>query len=200
MDYRPLQRAFYERNTISVGRELLGKVVVRRLGSSLAVGRIVEVEAYRGRDDPASHAYRGITGRSLLMFETGGFAYIYLAYGVSWCLNVTTEPAGMAGAVLIRALEPLFAEELMKKNRDGKEGIALTNGPGKLTQALRITGKLNGTDLTHKGDLYIGESPTVGTIAVVTSRRIGVSQGARLPWRFFIGGNRFVSNRQSKYT
>ncbi len=195
MDYHPLTRAFYERNTVQVGRDLLGNVVVRRLGDSLVVGQIVETEAYGGRDDPGSHAYRGITQRNHLMFERAGFAYIYLAYGVNWCLNVTAEPAGTPGAVLIRALQPLSGEELMKKHRNGKEGTTLTNGPGKLTQALRITGKLNGIDLTSKGDLYIGGLPQKGTISTIASERIGLSRGGRLPWRFYLGGNQFVSNK-----
>lgn len=189
----PLPRSFYEKDTVSVAKALLGKVLVRKLNGVVSSGRIVETEAYRGEDDPASHAFRGRTPRNLLMFGCGGRAYVYFVYGRNWCLNATTETTGAPGAVLIRAIEPLQGLEPMMARREKRDLGNLTNGPGKLTQALGINGDLNGADLTRRGPLFIEESLCYEAIDLVATTRVGVSAGRQLPWRFFIAGNSFVS-------
>ena len=186
---------FYQRNTLAVAQELLGKVLIRRLEGVRLTGRIVETEAYRGSDDPASHAYRGPTKRNAVMFGLAGFAYVYISYGVNQCLNVTTERVGKAGAVLIRALEPIEGIDSMMDNRPNARGnlMSLTNGPGKLCQAMKITRKLNGTDFLEDGALSIHDSdPSISTMIEAT-RRIGISRASRRMWRYYIKGNRFVS-------
>ena len=201
MKDRPLSRAFYERNTLLTACELLGKLIVRRTKEGIMTGRIVETEAYRSKDDPASHAYRGSTPRNRVMFDHGGLAYVYYVYGFHYCLNATTEVPGTAGAVLIRAIEPLRGLELMLRNRSLSSASPLeniTNGPGKLTSAMSITTELNGTDLTSGGALYIRTSPPTKPFRVGTSGRIGVKTAYRRPWRFFIIGNKFVSRTKPR--
>lgn len=149
-----LIRRFYAKDTLIVAKNLLGKLLVRRLGGKLLIGKIVEVEAYKGFEDPASHAYKGKTSRNKVMFGKAGHAYIYFTYGNHYLLNVTTEKVGIPGAVLIRALEPLAGLEVMLKLRGVGNVNNLTNGPGKLTKALNITGELNGLDLTRRGELF----------------------------------------------
>ena len=191
----PLPRRFYERDTVSVARELLGKVIVRHLRGSLLKGIIVEVEAYRGGDDPASHAYRGLTKRNQVMFGEPGHAYIYFTYGMHYCLNVTTEKLGQPAAVLIRAAQPLTGIDRMKKWRKTDRLENLTNGPAKLTQALSIKRALNGHDLTKKGKLYISRPTNPETFSVVITSRIGIKTGRNKPWRFFIQNSPFVSKQ-----
>jgi DNA-3-methyladenine glycosylase len=190
-----LPRSFYERSTLLVARKLLGKILVRRIGPDLLAGAIVETEAYTGKNDPASHAYMGMTTRNSVMFGKGGVAYVYLSYGSNYCLNATTEKSGTAGAVLIRALEPLEGRVNMKKNRPNAmdDEVRLTNGPGKLCQAMRITRSLNGTDLTLDGELSIGDLPGRSGFDIMEGPRIGISKASRRPWRFFVKGNPFVS-------
>ncbi len=190
-----LPRAFYTRDTVGVARELLGKLLVRRLEGVELVGRVVEVEAYGGGDDPASHAYRGVTGRNRLMFGEGGFAYVYFTYGKHYCFNVTTEKDGVPGAVLIRALEPVTGIEMMQKNRGIKRVRDLANGPGKLTEALDITREQNGVDLTGGGALFICRPRVAEDFEVVVAKRVGIRVGVDKPWRFYIKDNRFVSRR-----
>jgi DNA-3-methyladenine glycosylase len=137
-------RSFFERFTPDVAKELLGTLLVRRVGRRMLSVRIVEAEAYRGEDDPASHAYKGLTKRTAVMFGEGGHAYVYLSYGANRCLNVTTERKGTPGAVLIRAVEPLDGIDLMKRRRGVTELTELTSGPGKLTRAMNIDLALNG--------------------------------------------------------
>ena len=190
-----LPRAFYARNTLIVAKELLGKHLVRRVKEGEMVGKIVEVEAYRGSDDPASHAYRGKRPRSKLMFGKAGIAYVYFIYGNHHCLNVTTEREGTPGAVLFRALEPVKGIEIMKKNRGTKSLSNLTNGPGKLTQALDITKKQNGLELTNEGELFIHDLGGKEFPEIVSTKRVGVKAGLDKPWRFYIKENRFVSRK-----
>ncbi|MCD6477655.1 MAG: DNA-3-methyladenine glycosylase [Candidatus Aenigmarchaeota archaeon] len=185
-----LSRRFFSRRTDLVARDLLGCILVRRIGNKKLSGKIVETEAYFGEDDPASHAYRGVTPRNKIMFGRPGFTYVYFVYGNHHCLNFTTEKVGKAGAVLIRALEPLEGTDVMMKNRGIKEIRNLTNGPGKLTKALGITREQNGLDLT--GDiLYVlkGEKPK----EIVQTTRIGIKDGKEMKLRFYIKDNKFVS-------
>ncbi|OYT67917.1 MAG: 3-methyladenine DNA glycosylase [Candidatus Wolframiiraptor sp. EX4484-121] len=190
MTLRKLGRDFYERWVVNVARDLLGKLLVRRIDGKVLVGRIVEVEAYRGSDDPASHAYRGKTERNKVMFDRGGLAYIYLAYGIHRLLNVTAEPPGKPAAVLIRALEPLGGIEVMMGLRGTSDLRALTSGPGRLTEALKIGLELNGLDLTSSDELFIADDGFRG-FEVGSSPRIGVRD--RRKWRFYIRGSRFLS-------
>jgi len=191
---RRLGRGFYERNTLEVAPKLLGKLLIRRVDGRELMGRIVEVEAYRGRDDPASHASRGITPRNEVMFREGGLAYVYFTYGNHYLFNVTTEPKGRPGAVLVRALEPVAGIEYMMENRGTKELRMLTSGPGRLTKALKIDKRLNGVDLTVSDELFIADDGYV-VEAVERSPRIGVSGGTRRKWRFYIKDNPYVSRR-----
>ncbi len=195
LDRAPLNRNFYERYTVDVARDLLGKVLVRVLSSEqILAGIIVETEAYRGQDDPASHAYGRKTPRNAIMYGKPGYSYVYFIYGMYHCLNVVTEPEGVPAAVLIRAVEPIFGIELMKKYRNTNKISNLTNGPGKLCQAFNITRELNGIDLTQRGTLYIVDY--MRPRRIIASRRIGIKVGLDKFWRFFIEDNPFVSIRK----
>jgi DNA-3-methyladenine glycosylase len=195
---RPLHRSFYDRGTVTVARKLLGKYLVRVKGRARLIGRIVEAEAYRGRDDPASHAYRGRTPRNMPMFGDPGHAYIYFTYGNHYCLNITTQRLGIAGAVLIRAVEPLIGLSLMKRSRPSVPDIQLTNGPGKLTKAFCIDKSLNEVDMTIPGPLFIGETRSQRSFVIERSRRIGITSGNERLWRFYVKSNPYVSKRWFK--
>ncbi len=176
---------------MEVSKRLLGSVLVRVADGRRIAGRIVEIEAYRGAEDPASHAFRGMTRRNSVMFGEPGHAYVYFTMGMHWCLNVTTEEPGKAGAALIRALEPVEGIEFMMKLRGLRRAEDLTSGPAKLTQALKIDGKMNGEDLADSPRLFLERGPSVKEIGV--SSRVGISRGAEHKWRFFEKGNRYVS-------
>ncbi|HEY1658014.1 MAG TPA: DNA-3-methyladenine glycosylase [Candidatus Sulfotelmatobacter sp.] len=195
----PLGRSFFGRNPRVVARQLLGKVLVRGTGKLPMAGRIVEVEAYLGENDPAAHAYAGNTARTSVLFGPPGYAYVYFIYGNHYCLNVSCEREGKAGSVLFRALEPLFGMEEMAAARnvvlDGpRDLVRLTSGPGRMAQAFGITrARDNGCDLTLPGSgLWIGEDG-FSARNVQTSRRIGITKAAEQPLRYFLGGNAFVS-------
>ncbi len=195
-DYPPLPRAFYDRDTVQVARDLLGALLVRRYRGHLLVGRIVETEAYVGLDDTASHAAVGRTERNAVMFGPPGFAYVYVIYGMHHCLNVVTEREGFPAAVLIRALEPLQGREVMRALRAGRPDGELTNGPGKLCQALAIDLNLYGHDLTTGTRLWIAEGGLRPGEEVVSGPRVGVRGDRRaltVPWRFAVLGNPWVS-------
>jgi len=191
---QPLPRGFYLRDTVHVAERLVGKTLVRVRGRSRMEGKIVEVEAYKGDEDPASHAFRGPTRRNMPMFAEPGHAYVYFTYGNHYCLNVTTEPIGIAGAVLIRALEPLKGLHSMKRLRPIACDIELTNGPGKLTKALGIDRALNNVDMTKSGPLFIVDHESVGSL-VQRSARVGIRKGTDRLWRFFLSDNPYVSRR-----
>jgi len=191
----PLPRTFYERNTVRVAKELLGKVLVRRLGPMRLEGIIVETEAYRGRDDAASHAYRGPTKRNQVMFGEPGHAYVYFTYGMHYCLNVTTEPTGQPGAVLIRAAQPIKGIAEMMSRRRMRHVKDLANGPAKVTQAFAVNKALDGHDLTSGRKLYVAEPSHPEPCNITIGTRIGIKAGAEKPWRFFVRGNPFVSKR-----
>lgn len=194
MKPRILPRDFYARDTVKVAKGLLGKRLVRVKGRVRMEGRIVEVEAYRGLDDPASHAFRGPTLRNAPMFGEAGHAYVYFTYGNHYCLNVTTQEVGTPGAVLIRAIEPLEGLRAMRRLRPKALDSNLTNGPGKLTKALGIDKSLNEVDMTKRGLLFIAES-NQAQFDEGRSARVGISQGTDLLWRFYITGNPYVSKR-----
>jgi DNA-3-methyladenine glycosylase len=186
-----LERAFYERPTVDVARDLLGRMLVSVTPEGRTTGRIVETEAYLGADDPASHAARLRTGRVEAMWGEPGIAYVYRSYGIHAMLNVVTEPLGETGAVLIRALEPVFGIDLMRARRGIEDERLLCSGPGRLCQALAIGLDLHGTDLVSSDRLWIslGETPR----DVSTSGRIGISRGQAHPWRFWVTSNPHVS-------
>ena len=180
---RKLPRAFYDRDTIVVARELLGKLLVHRLGGVERMGRIVEVEAYLGPHDLAAHSSKGLTNRTKVMFGPPGFAYVYLIYGMYWCMNVVTEREGHASAVLLRAVEPL-------QNVEGR-----TQGPGLLCRAMGIDKKLHGHDLLSD-NFFIARPSKEEAPRIVKGPRIGVDYAkhwARRHLRFYIKGNPFVS-------
>ncbi|HLG19208.1 MAG TPA: DNA-3-methyladenine glycosylase [Bdellovibrionota bacterium] len=191
---RILPRPFYARPALVVAPELLGKVLCHASNGTLASGRIVEVEAYLDKDDPASHAYRGKTPRNSVMFGPAGFAYVYFTYGNHHCFNVVTGEDGMASAVLIRALEPLKGIEAMRRRRKKRDLYDLTTGPGKLTQALRIDRGRNGADLTQR-PLWIEEDGEKDSIPYIQTPRIGISEGMDFPYRFLRSESSFVSKR-----
>ena len=184
-----LKRDFYNRNTLVVAIELLGKVLVVQHAKKRLRAKIVETEAYFGATDPASHAYRGMTPRNCLMFGLPGFTYVYFIYGNHYCFNVS---ALKSDAILIRALEPLEGIELMKKRRCIKDIKNLTNGPGKLTKAFGIDKRHDGLDLT-KSNLFIEDSNE--KIKIVKTIRIGISKAKEKLLRFYIKDNGFVSRK-----
>ena len=174
-----------------VARQLLGHWLVHESPEGVTAGRIVEAEAYLGPCDPASHAYRR-TPRSRPMWGPPGYAYVYFTYGNHYCINVVTETEGVAGAVLIRALEPVAGLPLMKRRRGVERDQLLCSGPGRLTQAMGITGAHNGVDLCAP-PLYIARGGLLPGEQVASSGRIGVVRAAGWPWRFFVAGNPHVS-------
>ncbi|MGD0176007.1 MAG: DNA-3-methyladenine glycosylase [Candidatus Bathyarchaeia archaeon] len=194
MKLRVLPRKFYARDTVRVAKCLLGKRLVRVKGRSRMEGRIVEVEAYRGLDDPASHAFRGPTPRNAPMFGEPGHAYVYFTYGNHYCLNITTQATGTPGAVLIRAVEPIEGLQAMRRLRPNVSDPNLTNGPGKLTKALGIDRALNEVDMTKPSPLFVVDSDET-QFEIARSARVGISRGTDLLWRFHIRGNPYVSKR-----
>lgn len=193
----PFPKDFYLQDTRTVAKALLGQEVVRRLptGETLA-GIIVETEAYL-TDDPACHAYRGQTPRNAAMFGPPGQAYVYFTYGLHMMFNLVCGPQGIAEAVLLRALEPTEGIDIMRQNRGGiAETRQLTNGPGKLAQALALTrlahNEVNLTDPAGELTILPREVPPFET---VETTRIGITRGAELPWRYYIRGNPYVSKR-----
>lgn len=183
----PLPRSFYLRGTITVARDLLGRVLCRRLGKTVLAGRIVEVEAYLGARDPAAHTYRGRTSRNEVMYREGGHLYVYFTYGMHFCCNVVTGKEGVGQAVLIRALEPIAGIPAMARNRGltEKDLHLLASGPARVCQALRIGRAENGTDLTGSRVWVAGLFPSRRG-PVGRSARIGITSGREHLWRFFL--------------
>jgi len=179
-------RTFYERDTVKVARDLLGKNLIRTIGKQTISGIITETEAYRYSDDPSSHAYRGLTERNKAMFGQVGRAYVYFTYGMYFCFNVVARNHNFAaGAVLIRGLSPEKGIGIMKKNRKTNKISNLANGPAKLTLALNINKKQYGVDLAKKTELYI-TSGLDKKKKIFTSERIGIKNGVDKLWNFKI--------------
>ncbi len=179
---------------MTVARDLLGRVLFYRAPEGLLAGRIVETEAYTGEADPASHAFRGRTTRNAVMFGAAGHAYVYFSYGMHYCLNVTADGPGIAGAVLLRALEPLAGTEIMRRRGGHGPEVRLLSGPGKIGRGFGLTLKDNGRDFT-RGPLGLAAGTPVPDREVAISRRIGISRAVDLPYRFSVIGNRSVSGR-----
>ncbi len=196
---RILSRSFYDRDPRVVAPELLGKVLVRRAGRKILSGRIVEVEAYLGAEDPAAHASIGKTKRNAVLFGPPGHAYVYFIYGNHYCLNVSCLPNGTPGGILFRALEPLkglnemFGLRGIEQDSDLRR---LTSGPGRMAAAFGITRERdNGKDLTsQESDLYIAEDGRPA-LRVLITKRIGITKAADMPLRYIVAGNRFVSGK-----
>jgi len=199
----PIAKAFYARDAVTASRELLGKILVRKEHGRIRAGRIVEVEAYLGINDPAAHAAAGKTARNFVLFGPPGHAYVYFIYGNHYCLNVSCEPEGKAGSVLFRALEPVAGLAEMAGARGLESDLKrvsqvrlLTSGPGRLAEAFGITRERdNDKDLTSiASDLRIvddGFRPE----KIVRTPRIGITKAAHEELRFVIAGNAFVSKR-----
>ncbi len=182
---KSLPRKFYCRDTCIVARDLLGKRIVRKIGSKQLSGIITETEAYRFQDDPASHAYRGITPRNQAMFGEVGKAYVYFTYGMYYCMNVVAKSKEFkAGAVLLRAIEPEKGIETMLKNRNKSDIKNLTNGPAKLTQALVISKKHYGIDLVSNNEIFITQGMRLNQIKA--KPRIGIKVAADRLWNFSV--------------
>lgn len=187
-----LPRSFYARDTISVARELLGSIIVNYTAEGIIAGRIVETEAYI-QGDPACHAARGMTPRNRVMFGPPGHAYVYFIYGMYYCFNTVTAPEGVGEAVLIRALEPLEGLHMMRARRRRERLTDLCSGPAKLVQAMGITRHHNGSDLTVK-PLVIHRGADLKE-NIITTTRIGINEEEKLPLRFYLEGNMYVSKK-----
>ncbi len=184
---KPLKRAFFARSVHEVAPDLIGAtLLVNGVG-----GVIVEVEAYH-HTDPAAHSFRGPTPRNQVMFGPPGFTYVYRSYGIHWCVNFVCEKEGSASAVLIRALEPTHGIPAMRRRRGMHDDRSLCSGPGKLTEALAITGKHNGLAL---------DTPPIALHArtsepdILAGPRIGITKAVELPWRYGLKGSKFLSKR-----
>lgn len=194
--FKTFPQSFFERDPVSVAKDILGHFLVRRVQDSFLVGKIVEVEAYLDESDPASHAAAGMTERSKIFWGPGGRAYVFVIYGIHHCLNVITMPKGEPGCVLIRAVEPVIGIEIMRRNRGGRDGVELTNGPGKLCSAFDIDLSFNNMDLTDlKSTLFIARNLEIheGSFEIGVTPRVGISKGTERMLRFFIQGNPYVS-------
>jgi DNA-3-methyladenine glycosylase len=192
---RLLDRADIPVETVQLAGFLIGKMLVRVLAEGVAAGRIVETEAYP-IGDPAGHAYRGITPRNRALFLERGHAYVYLAYGISFMLNVSSEAPGVGAGVLIRAIEPTHGIAIMEQNRGTERVRDLARGPGRLSAALEIDRRLDAIDLCQAGPLWLGsDGRASGEIG--QSKRIGITRAADSLLRFYVRGNRFVSGPQT---
>ena len=189
---RRLGRSFYARDPVTLARDLLGRILLYESPQGLVGGRIVETEAYTGETDPASHAFRGRSARNAVMFDKPGLAYVYFSYGMHHCLNVTADRVGVAGAVLLRALEPVQGIEVMQQTGVNGPLERLLSGPGKICKAFGLSLKDNGRDLVE-GPLRIASGREVPAAEVSVSPRIGISRAVTLPYRFFVSSSPSVS-------
>jgi DNA-3-methyladenine glycosylase len=188
-----LSKKFFEKDPALVAKDLLGKILIRRIDSKILAGKIVETEAYYGKEDPASRAYLGRPKYCVkLLYDEPGKILIYMVHA-NWLFNVVAHEKGKAGAVLIRAIEPIKGVEIMRKNRKVKELVNLTNGPGKLSKALKIDASLNGKFVTQKRSPVTICEGGKERLKICSSHRIGVTRDLKKKLRFFIRGNRFVS-------
>jgi DNA-3-methyladenine glycosylase len=183
-----------------VAKSLLGKIFVRVLNSRFLAGKIVEVEAYDGKNDEASHSFSGKTKRNEVMFGNAGYLYVYFTYGMHFCANVVTGKENFGAAVLIRAIEPIEGVSFLAQNRLSKSALKeikiknLCNGPAKICQAFNLKREQNGTDLTGN-DIYILDAPEIHPGNIISTRRIGIKKSIDLPWRYYIKDNQFVSKK-----
>lgn len=199
---KALPAAFFRHDAAALAKALLGRTLVRKIGSSLLAGRIVETEAYGGLEDKASHAYGGLKNRNAPMFGAPGTIYVYFTYGSCFCFNVVCGKAGHPDAVLVRAVEPVFGVEIMARNRGIGDLKKLCTGPGKLCEAFAIDKELNGKKLTGKGALWIAGGEAVLANGIAASPRIGLGERTAewrdAPLRFCVRGSPFLSRRERK--
>jgi len=182
---RVIPRSFYDRDTVDVAKDLIGKLLVRRIGKKIISGMIIETEAYRYKDDAASHSFVGMTERNKAMFGQVGKAYVYFTYGMHYCVNVVAKNNDFeAGAILFRALEPIEGIDFMIKQRKTNLISNLANGPAKLTQALQITKKQYGEDLTKPSSLFIIEGKEIKKSEIKARSRIGIKKATENLWNF----------------
>ena len=191
-----LQRPFFQRSTPEVAKDLLGCTLVRETDRGRMAGIITETEAYT-EEDEASHSFGGRkTPRNEVMFEQAGYLYVYRIYGIHHCINIVSEQKGRGCAVLIRAIDPVEGIEIMRGNRAGRKDSELTNGPGKISQALGITQEHNRTDMTIRKSLMYVLLRTEQKICVTAAPRIGISRAKEKQWRFFHSLNNKKNNFQ----
>jgi len=196
-NYKPVTVKFYLRDSLTVSRELLGKILIRNTGKKILAAKIVETEAYLGEHDPASHAYQKITKRNRVMYERGGLVYVYFIYGNYFCFNLVSGPEGTGNATLIRAVEPLEGIDEMKKFRGPVKNLhELTNGPAKLCLAMNIDSSLYGADATESRSIFISKPDKREKPEIITTRRIGLNVGVDFPYRFFIKDNPYVTKHK----
>lgn len=193
-----LGKKFYIREVTTVAKELIGKTFVKNVNGEIVSAKIVEVEAYNGKIDEAAHSFGGKTKRNKVMFNEGGFLYVYFIYGTHYCCNVVTGLENDGSAVLIRAVEPLTGIDYLAENRYGKtkltekELLGLTNGPGKICKAFNITKKDNGIDLSGD-EIFLFDAKKVDKSRITQTVRVGIKKSEELPWRFYLKDNLFVS-------
>lgn len=192
---RPVRRDFFERKTDEVACELIGKILVKKERKGFLAARIVETEAYFGSEDPASHAYRGATKRSQVMFEKAGTIYVYFCYGMHHMFNIVTEREGVPGAVLVRAAEPIAGVGLMAERRKTANLYSLLSGPGRLTRAYDITLRHNRSVLDPEGEIFLIEDD-YKPVRILSGPRIGVPKIEGDRFRFYLEGSKFVSGRR----
>jgi len=196
---KKLPRSFYTRSTLTVAKELLGKTFVRIIDGEILSGMIVETEAYL-HNDLACHTFRGKTERNKVMFNDGGYLYVYFTYGMHYCSNIVTNKENIGEAVLIRAVEPITGINVMKKNRfpndhhlkSDRHLHLITNGPAKFAQAFSLTKFENGIDLLGN-KIFIAEGETLSSSRIVSTTRIGINTAIEKKWRFYINGNEWIS-------
>lgn len=193
-----LTRKFFIRTVLVVAKDLLGKVLIKKDGNRVLAARIIEVEAYDGKVDKASHSFNGKTKRNEVMFNEGGYFYVYFTYGAHFCCNVVTGKPNNGEAVLIRAVEPLLGINKMIENRFGRELKSeneiynLTSGPGKVCKAFGFNKEHSGLNLTNSS-VFIVNQPKLKKNMIGVSKRIGITKSVSLPWRFFEIGNPYLS-------
>ena len=203
--FRPLEQSFYEPSAAAVAPALLGHFLIRKTPEGICGGPIVETEAYLF-DDPACHGYGRETPRNKVMYGPPGRAYVYFIYGNHWCFNTICQPAGIAEAVLVRAVEPLFGIEIMEAARKVGKPIQLANGPGKLCQAMKIGRTLDGVDLCDaESPVFVARNPDLSDFLklkgpITTTERIGITKAAHLPLRFVLPGSPSVSRKAKSDT
>jgi DNA-3-methyladenine glycosylase len=188
--------AFFRRPAEIVAADLIGKVVVSTVGGELTSGRIVETEAYLGYDDPASHGYlHRRNARNEALFGPPGLWYVYLSYGMHWCANLVCQGAGLASAVLLRALEPTDGLEVMRERRGAMPDRQLCSGPGRLCQALGINRELDGVPMSG-GPVVVLQGESVASSSIAATSRIGITKAADWPLRFHLAGSEWTSRKE----
>lgn len=184
---------FFDQSTLSVARQLIGATLSTCIDGETTAGRIVEVEAYCGTRDPAAHSAKGRTPRTEVMFWAGGFCYVYFVYGAHYCVNVVTRPEGFGEAVLIRALEPVEGLDIMRHRRGNVTRQSLTNGPGKLCQALGIDRRLYGEHFLRSELIRLEPATKLPAVAIGRSKRIGITAATEKLWRLYLKGSEYLS-------